>query len=394
MTIVELEYPKIERLEGDDTYGKFACEPLSAGYGTTLGNSLRRVLLSSLPGAAITAARIRGVAHEFSTVPGVKEDVVQIVLNLKQVRLRSFSSEPVTLTLEKEGPGDVTAADIQATSDVEIVNPEQRIATLEPEASLWMELTVEIGRGFSAGDRKEGLPIGVIPIDALFSPVRKVNFHVENTRVGQVTNYDRLVVEVWTDGTTIPDEAVAQGAQILVQQFSLFQGLTRSQAALAQPARVEAGGLAPGLAELPIEDLDLPQRAFNSLKRHGITKVGQLLQTPDEELLRMRNFGKKSLDEIKERLVARGLIEAPARTDTEDGESPVALEPADLEGGGEMGQLLGGGDLDDIGAEDEVAGEDVLDLGVDDVEPADLEAPETPEQSDGTEIGPAPREDG
>ncbi|CAN5168879.1 DNA-directed RNA polymerase subunit alpha [soil metagenome] len=332
MTIVELEYPKIERLEGDETYGKFACEPLSAGYGTTLGNSRRRVLLSSLPGAAITAARIRGVAHEFSTVPGVKEDVVEIVLNLKLVRMRSFSSEPVTLTLEKEGPGDVRASDIQATSDIEIVNPEQRIATLEPEASLWMELTVETGRGFSAGDRKEGLPIGVIPIDALFSPVRKVNFHVENTRVGQVTNYDRLIVEVWTDGTTIPDEAVAQGAQILVQQFSLFQGLTRSHAALAQPARPETGGLAPGLAEMPIEDLDLPQRAFNSLKRHGITKVGQLLQTPDEELLRMRNFGKKSLDEIKERLVARGLIDAPPPSEAgaDDGEpSPEILtEPA------------------------------------------------------------------
>ncbi len=313
MAIVELEYPKIERIEGDETYGKFVCEPLSAGYGTTLGNSLRRVLLSSLPGAAITAARVRGVAHEFSTIPGVKEDVVQMVLNLKQVRLRSFSSEPVTLTLEKEGPGDVTAADIQTTSDIEIVNPEARIATLEPEASLWMELTVETGRGFTAGDRREGLPIGVIPIDALFSPVRKVNFHVENTRVGQVTNYDRLILEVWTDGTMAPDEAIAQGSQILVQQFSLFSGLTRSQQALAQPARPGDGNALPsGVSDMPIEDLDLPQRAFNSLKRHGITKVGQLLQTPDEELLRMRNFGKKSLDEIKDRLAARGLIEAPA----------------------------------------------------------------------------------
>lgn len=311
MSIVELEYPKIERLEGDERYAKFVCEPLPAGYGTTLGNSLRRVLLSSLPGAAITAARVRGVAHEFSTIPGVKEDVVQVVLNLKGIRLRSFATEPVTLTLEKEGPGEVTAADVQTTSDVEIVNPEQRIATLEPEASLWMELTVENGRGFVAGDRREGLPIGVIPIDALFGPVRKVNFAVENTRVGQVTDYDRLILEVWTDGTTSPDEAVSQGSQILVQQFSLFTGLTRAQAALAQP-RSDGGSVAPAIADMPIEDLDLPQRALNSLKRHGITKVGQLLQTPDEELLRMRNFGRKSLDEIKERLVARGLIEAPA----------------------------------------------------------------------------------
>lgn len=311
MTIVELEYPKIERLEGDEGYAKFVCEPLPAGYGTTLGNSLRRVLLSSLPGAAVTAVRIRGVAHEFSTIPGVKEDVVQIVLNLKKIRLRSFAHEPVTLTLEKDGAGDVTAGDIQGTSEIEIVNPELKIATLEPEASIWMELTVETGRGFASGDRKEGLPIGVIPVDALFSPVRKVNFHVENTRVGQVTNYDRLILEVWTDGTTAPDEAVAQGSQILVQQFSLFSGLTRSQAAVAPPARTDGDALPAGIADMPIEELDLPQRAFNSLKRHGITKVGQLLQTPDEELLRMRNFGRKSLDEIKERLAARGLIEPP-----------------------------------------------------------------------------------
>jgi DNA-directed RNA polymerase subunit alpha len=313
MTIVELEYPKIERIEGDERYAKFACEPLPPGYGTTLGNSLRRVLLSSLPGAAITAARVRGVAHEFSTIPGVKEDVVQIVLNLKQIRLRSFSNEPVTLTLEKEGPGDVTAADITTTSEIEIVNPEARIATLEPEASLWMELTVETGRGFHSAERREGLPIGVIPIDALYSPVRKVNFAVESTRVGQVTNYDRLVLEVWTDGTTTPDEAVAQGSNILVQQFSLFAGLTRSQTAIAAPERTNGSALPSVIADMPIEDLDLPQRAFNSLKRHGITKVGQLLQTPDEELLRMRNFGKKSLDEIKDRLAARGLIEPPVR---------------------------------------------------------------------------------
>jgi DNA-directed RNA polymerase subunit alpha len=336
MSIVELEYPKIERLEGDDRYAKFACEPLPPGYGTTLGNSLRRVLLSSLPGAAITAARVRGVAHEFSTIPGVKEDVVEMVLNLKGIRLRSFATEPVTLVLEKEGPGEVTAGDIQTTSDVEIVNPEHRIATLEPEASLWMELTVENGRGFVPGDRREGLPIGVIPIDALFGPVRKVNFNVENTRVGQVTNYDRLLIEVWTDGTTPPDEAVAQGAQVLVQQFTLFAGLTRSQAALAQPARQDGGALPPGIADMPIEDLDLPQRAFNSLKRHGITKVGQLLQTPDEELLRMRNFGKKSLDEIKDRLAARGLIEAPVRDEEEASET---VDLSETENPTELGEL-------------------------------------------------------
>src|SRR5436309_4006831 len=324
MTLVELEYPKIERIEGDDRYAKFACEPLPPGYGTTLGNSLRRVLLSSLPGAAITAARVRGVAHEFSTIPGVKEDVVQMVLNLKQIRLRSFSSEPVTLTLEKNGPGEATAADIMTTRDIEIVNPEAHIATLEPEASLWLELTVETGRGFHSADRREGLPIGVIPIDALFSPVRKVNFSVESTRVGQVTNYDRLILEVWTDGTTTPDDAVAQGSQILVQQFSLFAGLTRSQAALAQPERTNGSSLPSAIADMPIEDLALPQRSLNSTKRHGMPKVGQLLQTPDDELLRMRNVGRKSLDEIKERLAARGLIEPPVRDESATEEPPVA----------------------------------------------------------------------
>jgi DNA-directed RNA polymerase subunit alpha len=316
MTIVELEYPKIDRIEGDERYAKFACEPLPPGYGTTLGNSLRRVLLSSLPGAAITAARVRGVAHEFSTIPGVKEDVVQIVLNLKQIRLRSFSNEPVTLTIEKEGPGVATAGDIITTSEIEIVNPEAPIATLEPEASLSMELTIETGRGFHSAERREGLPIGVIPIDALYSPVKKVNFAVESTRVGQVTNYDRLILEVWTDGTTTPDEAVAQGSNILVQQFSMFAGLTKTQTAIAAPDRGNGSALPSAISDMPIEDLDLPQRAFNSLKRHGITKVGQLLQTPDEELLRMRNFGKKSLDEIKERLAARGLIEAPVRDES------------------------------------------------------------------------------
>ena len=322
MSIVELDYPKIERLEGDDRHAKFACEPLPAGYGMTIGNSLRRVLLSSLPGAAITAARIRGVQHEFSTIPGVKEDVVQMVLNLKKVRLRSFAGEPVTLILEKEGPGVVTAGDITTTSDIEIVSPEAYLATVEPESSLWMELTVETGRGFHSADRREGLPIGVISIDALYSPVRQVNFSIEATRVGQVTNYDRLVLEVWTDGTTTPDEAVAQSAQILVQQFSLFTGLTRAQPALPTAPREDAA-LPAGVADMAIEDLDLPQRAFNSLKRHGITRVGQLLQTPDEELLRMRNFGKKSLDEIKERLAARGLIEAPIPSaESADQETP------------------------------------------------------------------------
>lgn len=334
--MIEIEFPKIERVEGDERAARFAVEPLPAGYGTTLGTALRRVLLSSLPGAAITSVRIRGVAHEFSTIPGVNEDIVQIVLNLKRIRLRSFAAEPVTLTLEKEGPGEVKAGDIVTTSDVEIVNPGEHIATLEPEASLWMELTVETGRGFHPAERREGLPIGVIPIDALFSPVRLVNYVVENTRVGQVTNYDRLLLDVQTDGTTTPDDALAQGAAVLVQHFSLFANLTRSQAAVPQ-TEARTDGLPPSIAEMPIEDLDLPQRAFNSLKRHGITKVGQLLNTPDEELLRMRNFGRKSLDEIKERLAARGLIppiEGTAEAEAEEREAGPEPE-SELEEGNE-----------------------------------------------------------
>ena len=324
--MVEIEFPKIERVpNGDERTGKFVVEPLPAGYGTTLGNSLRRAMLSSLPGAAITSVRIRGVAHEFSTIPGVTEDVVQMVLNLKKIRLRSFATEPVTLTLEKEGPGLATAGDVLTTSDVEIVNPGERIATLEPEASLWMELTVETGKGFHPAERREGLPIGVIPIDALFSPVRLVNFSVENTRVGQMTNFDRLILEVTTDGTITPEEALAQGAQLLQQHFALFSGLTRAQAEAPQVSATAGDGMPASIAEMPIEDLDLPQRAFNSLKRHGITKIGQLLSTPDEELLRMRNFGKKSLDEIKERLAARGLIEAPAKTEIETGQEGADL---------------------------------------------------------------------
>jgi DNA-directed RNA polymerase subunit alpha len=332
--MVEIEFPKIERAEGDDRQARFVVEPLPAGYGTTLGNALRRVLLSSLPGAAITSVRIRGVAHEFSTIPGVTEDVVQMVLNLKKVRLKSFATEPVTLTLEKEGPGEVTAGDIVTTSDVEIVNPREHIATLENEASLWVELTVETGKGFHPAERREGLPIGVIPIDSLFSPVRLVNFVVENTRVGQMTNYDRLLIDVQTDGTMTPDEAIAQGAQVLVQHFSLFANLTRSQAAVPQPA-AQTDGLPPTIAEMPIEDLDLPQRAFNSLKRHGITKVGQLLSTPDEELLRMRNFGRKSLDEIKERLAARGLIPPIERGEEAAAEETAAEETVESDNGPE-----------------------------------------------------------
>ena len=298
--------------------------PLPAGYGTTLGNALRRVLLSSLEGAAITSIQIRDVYHEFTTIAGVKEDVTQIVLNIKKLRLRSYAAHPIQLKLIKSGAGTVTAADILESADVEIVNPDQVLMTLDADdVQIEMDLTVERGVGYLAAERPEGLPIGVIPVDAIFTPVRKVNFQVENTRVGQMTNYDKLTLEIDTDGTVSPEEALSKAADILVRQFSLFANV--GVAAVPIPAATGAPQIPANMLEMPIEELDLPMRAYNSLKRNNIVKVGQLLQLSDDELLRMRNFGKKSLDEMKERLTMRGFLLPES-------------EPADLEGLDESGE--------------------------------------------------------
>jgi DNA-directed RNA polymerase subunit alpha len=306
--MIEIENPQIEPVEELASYGKYEASPLPAGYGVTIGNALRRVLLSSLEGAAVTSIQIRDVYHEFSTLPGVKEDVTQIVLNIKKLRLKSYAPHPVQLKLIKEGAGVVTAADITETADVEIVNPEQELLTLDSDdVALEMDLTVERGVGYLAAERTDQLPIGVIPVDAIFSPVRKVNYWVENTRVGQMTNYDKLTIEMETDGTLAPEEALSRASEILVGQFSLFS--SAGQAILpgvAAPAGAQA--LPPNMLDMPIEDLDLPMRAYNSLKRNNIVKVGQLLQLTDDDLLRMRNFGKKSLDEMKERLQMRGFL--------------------------------------------------------------------------------------
>jgi DNA-directed RNA polymerase subunit alpha len=306
--MIELENAQIEPVEELETYGKYEASPLPAGYGVTLGNALRRVLLSSLEGAAVTSIQVRDVYHEFSSLPGVKEDVTQLVLNVKKLRLKSYATHPVQLKLVKSGAGAVTAADIMESADVEIVNADQHLMTLDSDdVTIEMDLTVERGVGYLAAERSDQLPIGVIPVDAIFTPIRKVNYHVENTRVGQMTNYDKLTIEIETDGTLAPEEALSRAAEVIVAQFSLF---TTAGKALAGLDRSFAGApsLPSNMLDMPIEDLDLPMRAYNSLKRNNIVKVGQLLQLQDEDLLRMRNFGKKSLDEMKERLRMRGFL--------------------------------------------------------------------------------------
>ncbi len=306
--MIELETPQIEPVEEAGTYAKYEAGPLQAGYGVTLGNALRRVLLSSLEGAAVTSIQIRDVYQEFSTIPGVKEDVTQIVLNVKKLRLKSFASHPVQLRLHKSGAGPVTAGDIMESADVEIVNPDLVLMTIDSDdVTIEMDLTVERGVGYLAAERTEALPIGVIAVDAIFTPVRRVNYWVESMRVGQMTNFDKLTIEIETDGTITPEEALSRAARILIEQFQPFANIGLGSVAV-EPGETGLPALPPNMLDMPIEELDLPMRAYNSLKRNNIVKVGQLLQLRDEDLLRMRNFGKKSLDEMKERLRMRGFL--------------------------------------------------------------------------------------
>jgi DNA-directed RNA polymerase subunit alpha len=301
--------PQVRKLETSANYGKFDIEPLDPGFGTTLGNTLRRVLLSSLWGAAVTSIQIDGVAHEFTAIPHVKEDVTEVILNLKKLRLKSFTEDPITLVLDVKGPAEVHASNIQSTSDVEIVNPDLYICTLAAKGHLRMELNVERGKGYVPAERnkREGQPIGVVPIDSIFSPVEKANFVVEKTRVGQSTDYDRLIIEVWTDGTMSPEEAVSHSAELFTQHLNLFVRFRDSIEKHEQELRGEKTGQ-NRLMDTPIEELDLSVRAFNCLKANEIQTVGQLLQKREEELLALRNFGRKSLDEIKEKLVEKGFI--------------------------------------------------------------------------------------
>jgi DNA-directed RNA polymerase subunit alpha len=304
----DLILPRIKNTKTQGNYASYDIEPLEAGYGMTLGNALRRVLLSSLPGAAVTSIRIDRVQHEFQDIPNIKEDVTDIVLNIKKLRLRSFSDHPVSMRLEVSGEHEVTAADIAAPSTIEIVNPDLYIATLDNEnAHLEMELVVEAGRGYVPADSKEDQPIGVIPVDAIYTPVQKVNYTVEHTRVGQMTNYDKIVMDIWTDGTVTPDEALRQSADILVRHFTQ---LANYRATLIEPEKppLSSMPIPQKIYDTPIEELDLSVRAYNCLKRSNITKVGQVLSMNEEDLLGVRNFGEKSLLELRERLLARNFL--------------------------------------------------------------------------------------
>jgi DNA-directed RNA polymerase subunit alpha len=331
--MMELETPRIDEVETDGNRSVFEVNPLQGGYGVTLGNALRRVLLNSLRGAAVTSIKINGVFHEFSTIENVKEDVTQIALNVKKLRLRSFGPHPVTLQLVKHGAGPVTAADIAETADVEIVNPDLVLLTLDSDAgSIEMDLTVETGVGYRPAEHTEDMPIGVIPVDAIFSPVRRVNFVISDTRVGQMTDFDKLTLEIETDGTTTPEDALSSAAEILVGEFSRFAQIGRRS---AQPeGETPAAAVSGNLLDAPIEELDLPMRAYNSLKRNNITKIGQLLALDDDELLRMRNFGKKSLDEMRERLALRGF------TVPSGGDGEGSADESDLPASAELDEAM------------------------------------------------------
>ena len=308
--MVKIIEPKIEtaELKSDGTYGRFVVEPLDRGFGTTLGNSLRRVLLSSLPGVAVTSIKIDGVQHEFSTIEGVKEDVTEIVLNIKRIIARLHSDEPKTVYIEASGEGEVTAGDIKADGEVEILNPELHIATLGPDASLSMELTLDHGRGYVPADKNKNPQqiIGTIPVDSIYTPVLKVNYAVENTRVGNQTDFDKLTLEVWTDRTISPRDAVSLGAKILVDHFTLFTDLSDSigsRSTVVEKVETQRDKV----LEMTIEELDLSVRSFNCLKRANINTVEDLISKTQDEMIKVRNLGRKSLEEVEHKLAMMGL---------------------------------------------------------------------------------------
>ena len=310
--MIEIEKPRIdtEVLSADGTYGKFVVEPLERGFGTTLGNSLRRVLLSSLPGVAVTSIKIDGVLHEFSTIPGVKEDVTEIVLNMKGLTAKLHCDGAKTVEISAEGPCEVTADSIKCDSEVEILNPEMHIATLGDGARLYMEITLDKGRGYISAERNkanmQNNVIGILPIDSIYTPVLKVNFGVENTRVGQITDYDKLTLEVWTDGTISARDAVSLGAKILCDHFTLFTDLSENVG--SKPTVVEkAEAQRDKVLEMTIEELDLSVRSFNCLKRANINTVEDLISKTEDEMMKVRNLGRKSLEEVINKLAMMGL---------------------------------------------------------------------------------------
>ena len=310
----EFEKPRIEIAEmaQDGTYGRFVVEPLERGYGTTLGNSLRRILLSSLPGSAVSNVKIDGVLHEFSVIPGVKEDVTEIILNLKCLAIKNTSegNESKVAYIDVEGEGEVTAKDIKADSDIEILNPDLHIATLSggPNSKLYMEITISNGRGYVGADKnkKEDQPIGMLPVDSIFTPVTRVNFLVENTRVGQITDYDKLTLEVWTNGTIAPDDAVSYGAKLLNEHLALFIDLS-DNAKNTEILVEKEEGKKEKVLEMSIEELDLSVRSYNCLKRAGINTVEELTNKTSEDMMKVRNLGRKSLEEVLAKLDELGL---------------------------------------------------------------------------------------
>jgi len=308
--MLEIEKPKIECVDrsDDNRYGRFVVEPLERGYGITLGNSLRRILLSSLPGAAVTSVKIEGVLHEFSTIPGVVEDTTDIILNLKELALKMHTDEPTLLRVEAEGGGEITASDIIVPSDVEILNKDLHIATLNENGRLFMEMTVERGRSYVPAERNKKADhiIGVIPIDSIFTPVLKVNYTVGDTRVGQVTDYDRLSLEVWTNGSISPEEATSLSAKILNEHLKLFVSLTEKVGDVEIMVEKEEEER-DKILDMTIEELDLSVRSYNCLKRAGINTVSELIQKTEEDMMKVRNLGKKSLEEVDKKLAELGL---------------------------------------------------------------------------------------
>ena len=312
---VEIEKAKVECVEVGDNgkYGKFVIEPLERGFGHTLGNSLRRVLLSSLPGAAVSSVHIEGVQHEFSTIPGVTEDVTEIILNLKGLAVKMYGEGPKSVIVDKIGPCELTAADIKVDEEIEIINPEMHIATLNEDAHLQMTLRLERGRGYVSADKNKArditMPIGVIAMDSIFTPIHKVNYTVEDKRVGQSNDYDRLTLEVWTNGTLKPEEAVSGAASILTEHLASFVRLTDTvlPVSMVQPEENDKGKV----LDMTIEELELSVRAYNCLKRAGINSVAELVQRNQEDMMKVRNLGRKSLEEVEQKLQELGLALRP-----------------------------------------------------------------------------------
>ncbi len=312
--MIEIEKARIECVEqsADNTYARFVIEPLESGFGNTLGNALRRVLLSSLPGAAITNIQIDGVMHEFTTIPGVVEDVTELILNLKQLCFKMYTDQPKTVILDVKGPMELKSGDIPMDDEMEMSNPDLHIATLNEDAHLRMTLTMEKGRGYVSAERNKAhsMPIGVIPIDSIFTPIRKVNYTIEDTRVGNVTDYDKLTLDVWTNGTVIPDEAISTAAKILTEHLSLFVSLTDQ--VMPVTFTDQEDDKREKVLEMTIEELDLSVRAYNCLKRAGINTVSELVQRNQEDMMKVRNLGRKSLEEVEQKLQALNLALKPS----------------------------------------------------------------------------------